>query len=322
MDAKTFLNSYFALASAKGQAQKTDVRAGSDAARTDKIGSEEARKERKEPSGTDSLEKDRGKSLGVSQVCPRLAGMVSDPTAPPTDDLLWELQTLVLAERTGGKNINDFKHYYVVATGQTVPNGTVTNNALTNVSSGAASNNRASDVLKGKTLTLTFSLWRQYTGDVDTQAVPPTIRFYVWRDKVPATPGTATATLATDANPPASNVIMWSRVGSSSILFNSCAILNPDTVHRYHIYKTEQREFGHKDTIYNGTTVEGNAYKVHHRWHFDLNDVEVSYTGTASSDPMINPIYFSYFSDFDYTSVNFTDTIKFVSDFKFEDKVE
>lgn len=321
MDAKSFLNSYFALASLKAQ-KAQNVGTGSDAVRSDQSRSEETRKERKESSGTDSVEKDRGKSLGVSQVCPRLAGMVSDPTAPPADDLLRELQTLVLAERAGSKNINDYKHYYVVATSQAVANGTVTNNALTNVSSGSASNNRASDVLKGKSLTINFTLVRTYTGDVDTQAPPPMIRFYLWRDKVPATPGTATATLATDANPPASNVIMWSRVGSSSITFNSNAIINPDTVHRYHIYKTEQREYGHKDAVFTGTIVEGNAYKVHYRWEFNLNDVEISYTGTASSDPMINPIYFSHFSDFDYTSVNFTDVVKFVSDFKFEDKVE
>lgn len=312
MDAKTFLQSYFALSQKSFDSKSSQSGTGNQGTQA----------QGKVSNGANSLEKDRGKSLVTTQVCPRLAGLVGDPTAPPADDLLRELQTLVLAERTGGKNLNDYKHYYVVQGGQAVANGTVTNTALTNVSSGSASNNRASDVLKGKTLTLNFTIVRAYSGDVNTQLRPPMVRFYVWRDKVPATPGTATATLATDANPPSSNVIMWSRLGQSSITFNSNVILSPDTLHRYHIYRTEQMELAHNDAVFTGTIVEGDAYCRHHRWEFNLNDLEISYTGTASSDPMINPIYFSFFSDFDYTGVNFTDTIQWVSDFKFEDKVE
>jgi len=312
MHVNKYLQKYFALDAIKTSDSKADGGKDSKDRQSDSKG-----KEGKVLIGADSLEKNRGNCMVSSQIHSGLARMVVDPQAALTD-----LQTLILAERTGGhKTTNDYKHYYTVTSSSTVGNGTVTNLAVTNVSAGTASNNRTSDVLEGKSLTVTYSIARTYSGDVTTGARPPTIRVYIWRDKVPATPGTATATLGTDANPPASNVIMWSRLGQSSVAFNLNAITNPDTESRYHIYHTEQHHMPHRDVVENGgTTIEPSAYVIHRRHHFDLNKVEISYVSNASADPIINPIYISFFSDFDYTGVNFTDVYSGVADFKFVDK--
>jgi len=312
MHVNKYLQKYFALETLKSSdAKATDGKNSEDRSRDSKG------KEGKVLIGANPMEKNRGNSLELPQIHSGLARMVVDPQAALAD-----LQSLILAERTSGhKTSNDYKHYYTVVTGSTVANGTVTNHALTNVSAGTASNNRTSDVLESKSLTISFSIARTYTGDVTTGVRPPTIRVYIWRDKVPATPGTATATLGTDANPPASNVILWSRVGSSSIATNLNAIINPDTEPRYHIYHTEQFHMPHRDVVENGgTTIEPAGYVHHKRYEFNLNKVEISFTSAASSDPIINPIYLSYFSDFDYTSVNFTDVVTFISDYKYVDK--
>lgn len=271
---------------------------------------------------TNPVGKDGKQSVGVSKVHPWLARLAGDPSGD-TAAALAALQQQVLLERSRrGPQTSNSKRYFTIST-TTIGNGTFQHIALSGISVGTKTSDRTDDIIVGQTLQLQLNLLRIYTTNAAADVTySPTIRWVLWRDKVPATVGTATATLGTSTNPPASNVEMYSRLGQSSVNYNSVAVRSPDTFDRYHVYKTGHIKMNHHTSAITPTATVGTAlpYSEHMHIHQDLHDVELTFQSESATAPMINALYFSFFSDMDYTSHNFSDTLYLTSDLAFRDK--
>lgn len=254
--------------------------------------------------------------LAVPQKSSLLAGMVSDPA-----ETIQQLQALVLAERGGSRINNNIKRFYTIST-NTVANGTLTHILLNGISAGTSSNDRTSDVISQFRVSLNI-VFQRSSGVSAPSTADPIVRWFLWRDKVPATPGTATATLSTGANPPSSNTDMYNRLGQAGLGFNSVAVRNPDTENRYHVYGAGHFKVQTKPSYLVATTPTVQRppdHKELHQMSFDLRKVETTFADESTANPMLNAIFFSFFSDADYTSLNVTDVLNISSDLTFRDR--
>lgn len=252
-----------------------------------------------------------------------LASLVNPPETGPTPEQILRQELLKL--RSGFSSTEksaERKHVYNQATGA-ITNGTETTYILARVLTGSASSQRLTNTIKIRKGTLRFTIVRTASGVGTAVAPMPILTYVIWRDKIPATVGTAPTILGTDANPPASTSLMLSRLGSASLRYNSLAVFNPITAPEYHIYEVKHHELNDDSNFTYTTPATALGIPAPKTWHFrinlDFNGVVQNYAAAASAAPDVNDIYFSFFTDIDYTNLTFTDTIFFTSDVEFED---
>lgn len=110
---------------------------------------------------------------------------------------------------------------------------------------------------------------------------------------------------------------MFVRLAQASINYNTVAIRSSDTLDRYHIYKSMKLAMNHHASL---ATPSALPFSHHFTWEIPLHDVEIQFASDSATSPMINALYFSFFSDYDYTSAAFADTVYMTSDLCFRDK--
>lgn len=252
---------------------------------------------------------------------PLRSGASSQDNPSDAKQALEQLQALVLKERSR-TSLNNSKRFYTVGI-QTPIQHVFFHLPLSRIALGSTSANRTGDVVSCRTLTLQLKWIRTPgSGAINTLGQPPVLRWVLWRDKVPATPGTPTATLGTSANPPNSNTDMYSRLAQAAVSYNSVAIRPADTFDRYHIYRTGIRTFNHDEVYYDesGSHAAMPTRVWHEVIHQELHDVEITFASDSTSNAMLNDLYFSGFTDVDITAFNYTLSLQYSSDLTFRDK--
>lgn len=261
-------------------------------------------------------------SLAPQKVHPLLASMGFKNASEIQAILRDELISL----RSGGRHegsLADWKHFYVVGTATAVST-TEASTALCAVTGGTAVNNRVTNTIGLRKLRLRYRIERVLSAAAPTAVTrEPVIHVYVWRDKIPVTPGTAPTTAGTDANPPASATLMFSRLGAATVAAGDMPVRNPITEDAYHLYGY------HKVTLdthagFNlidaaaGTGMPGPLVKFG-EFMIDLNEVQQKYATFAATASDINNLWITVHSPTSYTNQGYSDTFAFTSDIEFHD---
>lgn len=271
--------------------------------------------------------KSDGKSDGVpppaipASSAALLSAIVPDPTADAAI-----IRKLILDERNRGLKSTaqsaDRKHWYQSAN---ISIGSVEQTlALSRIIGGTSSSQRLTNTVGLKHLTFRGYVERQPQPNllVTAGARTPIIKYLFWRDKVPATPGTAPAILGTDTNPPSSTSLILSRLGQTDTAYNSIAVFNPVTALEYHIYGVHTINANADNYQILGIGVV-TAQALPQKWHFEhklnLGEVRQMYANQGATAPDVNDIYFTIYSDMSYTGQGFFDNVIVTSDMEYED---
>lgn len=127
----------------------------------------------------------------------------------------------------------------------------------------------------------------------------------------------------TDANPPASTTLMFSRLGNADPIYNAIAVRNPVTALDYHIYEVHHHKLVAQSTYDFTTPASGFGIPAPERWHFeyklDLHKVRQDYASYTATDPDVNALYFTYVLDTSMTNQNYEDQVNVSIDTEFED---
>lgn len=257
--------------------------------------------------------------MEAPKVNPLLASLVN-PDPIQTQAIL--RKELLLARSFKGSQIHsaESKHYYGIDT-QTILS-TEISIPICRVVGGTASNTRTTNTIRLKGTKLRFLCRRTPTATGSAAALVPTLTFVIWRDKIPATVGSIPTILGTDANPPASTTLMLSRLGQAGVVYNSVAVRNPITDLDYHIY-----EVHHKDLVPENydfvTPASAFGLPAPQVWkfdfHLDLHRVVQTYASYTATDPDVNAVYCTFYSNLDYTGQGYTDILSWTVDTEFED---
>lgn len=247
----------------------------------------------------------------VSRLYPLLS-IQGDPAKIIRDELL--------ASRSHSKGIDEWKHFYV--NGGTQPSTTETSIAYCRVVGGTASNSRTTNTIHLHRTVVRLQLYRNPTG-VSTAATVllPTLTMLHWVDKIPATPGSVPTIYGTDANPPASDTLMFSKLGNATQPPQLC-VRNPLTKEDYHVYKHDVHFCGDQNyTFVVPATPTGIA--TPHIWNFeyviDYNGRQQQYAAYNSSAPCINDLYFTFILDAALTNQGYTLNMVYTFDTEFKD---
>lgn len=250
------------------------------------------------------------------------------PQMALTDAELEQFLLREIAARSGGRHegtLAESKHLYGAAGALFTASGTEVASASSAVAGGTTVSTRLTNTICLRRLRIKLLLTRSYTGAGNTiGAQMPMVHMVIFRDKTPATPGTAPTVHGTDAAPPASISLLFSRLGANQGFdTDRTMILNPITEDLYHIYT--YKKFGWS---YEGTNLSGTAPAQEwdhpskcqiHEENLDLNEVKQIYAGSAAT-PVTNAIYVVIWSDYvDDNALGFQQGWRLVSDCEFHD---
>jgi len=272
-------------------------------------------------SGKKLVKRGCGKDLGKSTPHSLLAQLVDSKEGSDQAQAIIRKELLLARSLKSSIASAEAKHYYGIDTASV--GSTETSVPLCRVVGGTASNTRTTNTIAVKGSTIRFLVRREPTGTGTVPALVPTITFVVWRDKIPATVGAIPTILGTDANPPASTTLMLSRLGSASVTYNSVAVRNPVTDLDYHIYDVRHFELNPENYDY---VTPASAYGLpapkifRFEFKYDFHRVKQIYATYAATDPDVNAIYFTFYSNMNYTGQGYVDTASWTVDTEFEDE--
>lgn len=277
-------------------------------------------KDREENGGTALVAKGREVCVGPSQVHSILAGLALTPSSAETILRQELLKARSFGSGSSDSAIADFKHIYSMAS--QALSGTEYTASLCRVVGGTAANQRITNTIRLRRVHLRYSIDRNITATGTAAADTPIFTIVVWREKIPATVGTPAVIYGTDSNPPSSPTLMFSRLGSSAVNYNSLAVLNPVTSSDYHIYDVQHICLNDQSYSY-VTPATGLGLPSPKRWigdvKLDLNSVKQNYSTYTSTDADINAVWFTIQTDRAYTNYGYQDFFTYTTDCEFED---
>lgn len=213
------------------------------------------------------------------------------------------------------------KHYYAA---DSFSLSTTENSfSLCRVVGGTATNTRTTNTIAVKGTKIRFHIRRDPTGTSTEAGRMPIITIIVWRDKIPASVGSIPTVIGTDTNPPSSTTLMMSRLGKTDASFNSVAVRNPVTDLDYHIYDVKHLELNPEnyDYVTPATALGLPAPKCWRlQYEFDFHRVKQIYGTYAATDPDVNALYCTVYSDYIPTNQGFTESVIYTVDSEFEDE--
>lgn len=239
----------------------------------------------------------------------------------PADEAI--IRRLLLQQRSAGSTevSAERKHWYniggfsLASTENTIP--------LARIPGGTASNTRTTNTIGLIKCKVRITIERLPTTTGTTAARTPGIRWVIWRDKVPATVGTAPTLWGTDSNPPSSTSLMFSRLGSAAVVDNQIAVFNPITAMDYHVYAAGHEILNDKSTFDFTTPATAFGIAAPQKWQhehmIDFHGVNQNYATYAATASDINDVYITYIADIDYTNLGYSDNLAYITDCEFED---
>jgi hypothetical protein len=236
---------------------------------------------------------------------------------PPSNDESEYIRQLYLARLSSAQGrLNNVKHFHtdfsqVIAT-------PTTSFLLNDIPQGNGQEQRLGARVKLKHLICRIMLSRSANNANNVYSEYPLIQMGLYREKIPAAPGTAPPVIGTDANPPASATLLYSRLGNAATSFNTVAVRNPLTASMYHIYKREIVDLRSPDVFIDFANNRSlfTPKRQYYEWVIKMDDY-VDFA-PANSSPITNALFFWIQSDTPYTG-NFVDTAWLTFDLIFED---
>lgn len=261
-----------------------------------------------------------GKDMEISQKDSLLAKLANS-SEDPNQAFQTLRKELLLSKNRGSNAVAESKHYYLVdASNATTTEKTL---CLCKLTGGTATNTRTTNTVAVKHSTIRISIRRVANAPSTVVGYQPIITFVFWRDKIPSTVGTAPTLYGTDALPPASTTLMFSRLGDADAAYNPLAVRNPITALDYHIYQVHHHCLNSEATYDFTTPATGYGMPSPQRWKFeykiDLHDVRQDYATYAATDPDVNALYMTYVLDSSVTSQGYDDQVHVTVDTEFED---
>lgn len=217
------------------------------------------------------------------------------------------------------RKLDDWKHFYIVSTGNVLSTAETTI-GISRIPGGTALTTRTTNAVKLHRTTGRIRVRRSITGIGSVSPLLPTISIVFWRDKIPAQPGTAPAVFATDAVVPASDTAVFSGLGSA--IAPQLMVRNPNTTEDYHIYVRRHHYLG--DQNY-GFTTPGTPVGIAtpHDWNFEFeiyyHEAQQQYATYSTTAACVNDIYFTYVQDTTTTNQGYTTTLDYTFDTEFRD---
>lgn len=271
-----------------------------------------------------------GDSKACRKVCveaPRMEEIYSRVAcmADPKEQELYIRQQLLLSRSYPGEIESlQCKRYYASINNQQLST-TEQSLHLCIPGSGSALNQRLTNVVKAKKCVIRFALYRVGASTGTVIATPtPILSVIVWRNKIPAAPGTIPSIFALDANPPVSATAMFSGLGiGSGGPTKPLFVRNPVTLLDYHLYHRRDFTLNDEATFDYVTPATGLGIPAPRAWHHqidvDFHKADVIFSASGSNAPEINDLCVTFVANTDYTNYGFTDQLYVTTDTEFED---
>lgn len=237
-----------------------------------------------------------------------------------------QLRDELLREREKGRHegtLAEYKHFYAIAATAGI-SFTETSVPLANPGGGTSVSSRTGNTIGYRRSTVRIKYEAVAAGLSTTTPRPFKLHLLFWRDKVPATPGTAPTIKGTDTNPPISTTFIFSRLGQGSAAYDALLVRNPITEDSYHIYHYSSHEVNMAQGSFRPTdTADGDgvtASKVLYKEiEIPLHGVQQIYPNYASTASETNNLWFTYWADVDITGMGFTHDFSYSIDTEFYD---
>lgn len=259
--------------------------------------------------------------MGSQESYPLLAFMGSQESELKQIDE--ELRRELLKTRSQGRHegtLADWKHAYNQLS--STLSQSEASNTLATITTGTEINQRATNQVRLRKSRISGSIHRVQTGTPSVYLDPLGVHIVVWRDKVPATPGTAQVIHGTDTNPPTSGTLIYSRLGVAAGIADRNMVRNPITEDSYHIYKEHLIIIPVPDNASFSTTPATAIYPpTDHGFEFeiDLNELSQIYPSAGSSTSDINNLWITFWVDTFSSSYAQTLQYNYTIDTEFED---
>lgn len=240
-----------------------------------------------------------------------------------TDPELRQFLLREIAATRGGRHegtLAEHKHLYTVSQANFAAAGTEVPIAAAHVAGGTTVSTRLTNTIVLLRLRIKVFLRRANSGAATTLGIdPPAIHMALVRDKTPTTPGTAFTLHGTDANPPASATLMFSRLGAAqSLSTDRTMVRNPITEDLYHLYDYKRHVFKNLQ-LFNTTTASSVPNETEtYDFSFDMNQVKQVYVD-ATLNPITNDVWFVMWTDTIAAADTTTQSYRVVTDLEFAD---
>lgn len=274
-------------------------------------------------------QKSRGDGLGTPPcdplVPPRGEEVPESGLPDPSAEEAFLLREILALRSNGGRHegrLAESKHLYTLGNTTFTASGTEVPYALANVALGTTVTTRLTNTIALQRLRLKLVFRRNCQGASSSfQSIEmPQIHMCLFRDKTPAVPGTAITVHGTDANPPASSSLIFSRLGRAvSTEAERSIVRNPITEDLYHIYEYRRIHFDQVNAQYYQADWAYPTEMLTHEVNIDLHDAQQIYAGSAAV-PITNPIYLVFWADnVNVAAYGFSNDVTVTSDLEFHD---
>jgi len=256
--------------------------------------------------------------------------ILSEMVGDPEEQELIRREIIALRSGVNSGSLADSKHFYFAPANTSVTATTETSFGITHITQGTTVSSRLTNTVSLRKIRLKFCFLRTSkvgAAIVTNTPVIPMFHVVIWRDKTPAVVGTAPTLHGTDANPPVSSTLMFSRLGSASIPeADRTMIMNPITQELYHIYRYDRilmSDSAYPLELYGDTTnttirYMPPYYKDHHI-DIDLHDVKQIYAAPADTSPVVNDVWCTVWADNYDVNNPFNLAFRIVTDTEFAD---
>ena len=233
------------------------------------------------------------------------SGIVNPNDLQPVIPAMSPAQVAYLsAHRERSGNVTDYKHCYVVVN-PAFPtfsgSGVERFQPLAPISQGGLLNNRLTNKIRCHNVKIRMWFVLNPTSIGTQSPIWPTITVFVFREKLPAIPGTPITMMANDTIPPVNtNAIMIRPSLTQSVASDAVATISPINYDKYHMYMVKhihsQRDVLGEQTAHPATAIQPNwnVPWTARSYEFDipLHGVCVQYNDSGINQ-VINALYMS-----------------------------
>lgn len=253
-----------------------------------------------------------------------------DPTDPATTVIL---QRLAKSLGSGQQELNNNrKHVYIVSTdGKSTPSPFIILDTLQHthclnlIGQGPGWYERIGSTVRWKHATIRIFVRNVSTGEGASDAVPINLIYGLIREKIPPTVGLAPSVIAQDANPPASQSAIYTRLGAAEVQLNGIAVRNPLNADFYHIHMHRIHPLHtfrwQTEADFNGKSASQAAgYHIEHRVDLDFESVYLQPgTPPVGTQPLLNAFWLYFLLDATQTGQGTNWQVAYTIDMEFED---
>lgn len=230
--------------------------------------------------------------------------ILSEMVGNPEEQELIRREIIALRSRAYSGSLADSKHYYFAPTSTSFATFAETAFPITHITQGTTVSSRLTNTVSLRKIRLKFCFMRYAKAAasiVTGNPIIPMFHVVIWRDKTPAIVGTAPTLHDTDANPPVSSTLMFSRLGSTEVpQADRTMVMNPITQDLYHLYKYDRilmSDEAYPVSVFGTAQYYAQPYLKDHHIDIDLHDVKQIYAAPTDTAPVVNDVWCTVWID-------------------------